>query len=70
MVNGITVRVEHDEDGIWVLREEPMTGDRAYELAQRASELHDEGFLFIRERWVKRPSQGGDINEFLREMGL
>ena len=69
MQGSFTVRIEDDAEGIWVLREKE-NGDRFYHMAQSASDLHREGYIYFKQKWVKQPSRGGDINEFLREVGL
>jgi len=66
---GRTVRIEEDVDGIWILREDDQ-GYRWYELAHGAGDLHREGKVFIPQsgRWALRPSYGGSVDDFMREM--
>jgi len=43
-----------DDDGLW------LQGC----LVITASELHDLGYIFFKQRWVLRPSHGGSVENF------
>ena len=69
MRQGRTIRIEEDADGIWILREDDA-GERWSELAMTAGDLHREGKIFVAQsgRWALRPSYGGSVEDFMREM--
>lgn len=69
MRQGRTVRIEEDADGIWILREDDA-GERWNELAMTAGDLHREGKVFVArtQRWALRPSYGGSVDDFMKEM--
>ena len=69
MRHGRTIRFEEDADGIWILREDDA-GSRWHELAVTAGDLHREGKVFIARtmKWALRPSYGGSVEDFMREM--
>jgi hypothetical protein len=46
--------VEEDADGLWIVDK----------LAISASEFHRVGYIYFGERWVKRPSYGGSVEDF------
>lgn len=66
---GRTIRVEEDADGVWILREDDA-GDRWSELHMTAGDLHREGKVFMVRtgRWALRPSYGGSVEAFMKEM--
>ena len=68
MTNEFTVRIEDDEDGIWVLRENADTGERRYMLMNTAGDMHRDGYIFFQGRWKQRPSRGGALDKFLEEI--
>jgi len=43
-----------DDDGLWLRGSLVIT----------ASELHDLGYIFFKQRWVLRPSHGGSVENF------
>lgn len=51
--------IEQDEDGIWILQEDDK-GRSWYMLVDRASDLHRDGYIFFKQKWVLRPSRGGN----------
>ena len=69
MKQGRTIRIEEDADGIWILREDDA-GERWSEVAMTAGDLHREGKVFIPQsgRWALRPSYGGSVDDFMKEM--
>jgi hypothetical protein len=66
---GRTVRIDEDADGIWILKEDDQ-GERWSSLIMTAGDLHREGKVFVArtQRWALRPSYGGSVEDFVREM--
>ena len=66
---GRTVRIDEDADGIWILKEDDQ-GERWSSLIMTAGDLHREGKVFIQRtgRWALRPSYGGSVEDFMKEM--
>ena len=69
MRQGRTIRIEEDADGIWILREDDA-GERWSSLIMTAGDLHREGKVFVARtgKWALRPSYGGSVDDFMREM--
>ena len=66
---GRTVRIDEDADGVWILKEDDQ-GERWSVLHLTAGDLHREGKVFMQRtgRWALRPSYGGSVEAFVKEM--